>query len=70
MNKIAKDMSKVYAQTSTEALIQNLLRKTHQANKLHGEHGYWSKKELARLNHMIQQIDDELALRAGEVPLF
>jgi len=70
MNKVAKDMSKVYGNTPTIDLIKNRQRKKYEADKLHGIHGYWSKKELDRLNHMIAQIDVELACRAAQRPLF
>jgi len=69
-SKVAKDMSKVYRNTPTVDLIKNRQRKSYQAKQLHGVIGYWSRKELARLNYMISQIDAELEARAMQNPLF
>jgi len=70
MNKIAKDMSKVYAGTSTAALIKNRHGKAVAFYRLNAEDGYWAKKERARIMYMLKQIDAELEARALQIPLF
>jgi len=70
MHKIAKDMSYVYSLITTEALIRNRHKKQVALYRLHGQTGYWAKKECARLNHMLAQLDAELAARAAQEPLF
>jgi len=70
MHKTAKDMSKVYEKTPTIELIRNKGRKQLQLQKALMMGGYWAKKECARLEHMIDQIDAELACRAAQKPLF
>lgn len=70
MNKIAKDMSKVYRNTHTIDLIRNKDRKKIALWRLQRESGYWARKEYARLLHMIHQIDVELEARALQKPLF
>jgi len=70
MNKLAKDMSKVYRNTPTIDLIKNKgrkLRKLHQAEQYNT---YFAKKDRARLRYQIDQIDAELACRAAQEPLF
>jgi len=70
MNKVAKDMSKVYRNTTTEDLVRNRLRKQVELYHAARLPTYWAKKEVARLQHMINQIDIELAARALQQPLF
>jgi len=70
MNKLAKDMSKVYRNTPTIDLIKNKGRKLLQVQRLYKVDGYWVKKDIVRLKHMIDQIDVELAARAAQLPLF
>jgi len=70
MNKIAKDMSKVYRNSSTMDLIKNRRRKAYQLLQMKHETSYWAKKEQTRLVHMIDQIDAELDERALLQPLF
>jgi len=70
MNKLAKDMSKVYRNTPTIELIRNRTRKSYELLKLKNVTGYWAQKDRARLAHMIDQIDAELASRAARQPLF
>jgi hypothetical protein len=70
MNKLAKDMSKVYRNTTTADLIRNRNRKTVELFRVSKMSGYWAKKESARLAHMILQIEVELAARALQQPLF
>jgi len=70
MNKLAKDMSKVYRNTSTIDLIRNRSRKVVEMEKARSMGGYWAKKDVSRLAHMIYQIDAELACRAAQKPLF
>jgi len=70
MNKLAKDMSKVYRSTPTIDLIKNKGRKLLRVQRLYGVDGYWVKKEIARLKYMIDQIDVELSARAAQLPLF
>jgi len=70
MNKTSKDMSKVYRNTSSPDLIKNRMKKRFRAENLKKEHGYWAKKEVARLENMIAQIDAELECRAGLNRLF
>jgi len=70
MNKIAKDMSKVYRNTSTLDLIRNQMLKRHQLSRVQGIPSYWAKKEVSRLEYMIQQIEVELNARAAQSPLF
>jgi len=66
----AKDMSKVYRNTPTIDLIKNRGRKLRQLIKLNQLNGYWAKKDRARLNHMIDQIEVELEARKLQQPLF
>jgi len=70
MNKLAKDMSKVYRNTPTADLIRNRNRKTVELFRVSKLTGYWAKKDCARLAHMINQIDVELESRALQKPLF
>jgi len=70
MNKLAKDMSKVYRNTSSAELVRNRMKKTALLYRVKQMHTYWAKKEVARLEHMIKQIDVELAARAAQQPLF
>jgi len=70
MNKTAKDMSKVYRNTSTIDLIKNKGKKLRQLHKAQEYNTYFAKKDRARLQHMIDQIDVELAARAAQEPLF
>jgi len=70
MNKTAKDMSKVYRNTSTLDLIRNQMLKRHELSRVQGIPSYWAKKEASRLEHMIQQIEAELNCRASQTPLF
>jgi len=70
MNKLAKDMSKVYRNASTADLIKNKHRKQAELYRLKNNYGYWVDKERKRLLHMIGQIDAELACRAAQKPLF
>jgi hypothetical protein len=66
----AKDMYKVYSQTSTIDLIKNRNRKVAQMSRLLGLSGYFVNKERARLCHMIYQIDAVIAARKAQEPLF
>jgi len=70
MKKVAKDMSKVYRNTSTLDLIRNKMLKHHELSRVIGVPSYWAKKERSRLEHMIKQIDAELEARALQQPLF
>ena len=70
MNKMAKDMAKVYFNTPTIDLIKNKGRKLRQLQSLSGYNGYFAKKDRARLQRLIDQIDAELACRAAQKPLF
>jgi len=70
MNKIAKDMSKVYRQTSTFDLIRNRSRKIVELQQWERKGGYWAKKACARITYHIRQIDAELECRAAQKPLF
>jgi len=70
MKKMAKDMAKVYFNTPTIDLLKNRSRKVVQLENLRKVDGYWSKKDIARLAHMIDQIDAVLAARAAQEPLF
>jgi len=66
----AKDMYKVYSRTSTLDLIKNRNRKYVAWRNLTHEKGYWAKKEQARLQHMINQIDAVIEARKLQEPLF
>jgi len=66
----AKDMYKVYSRTSTIDLIKNRNRKTVALFKLSTSHGYWAKKECARLAYLISQIDAVIQSRVDQSPLF
>jgi len=66
----AKDMYKVYSRTPTIDLIKNRNRKSLELYRLKGQTGYWAKKDRARLEHMIRQIDAVIAARQAQVPLF
>jgi len=66
----AKDMYKVYAKTSTIDLLKNRARKVNQLRTMEKFTGYWTKKERARLEHMIKQIDAVIEMRALQEPLF
>jgi len=68
--KVAKDMRKVYRNTPTMDLIRNCMLKQHQLSKVIGVPSYWAKKERARLEHMIAQINAELEARRLQEPLF
>jgi len=70
MNKIAKDMRKVYFDTPTVDLLKNLGRKKLQLMRLEGSYAYWAKKERSRLQYLIDQIEAVLASRAAQEPLF
>jgi len=70
MKKAAKDMEKVYFNTSTVDLLKNRSRKVVQLANLRKVDGYWCKKDIARLEHMINQIDAVLASRAAQKPIF
>lgn len=70
MNRVAKDMSKVYRNTSTIELIRNKQRKQLELMRVANIRSYWARKDAARLAHMIHQIDVELAARAARKPLF
>jgi len=70
MNKVAKDMAKVYRNTSTIELIRNKCRKQLELMKVANVHSYWARKEKARLEYLIKQIDVELAARAAQRSLF
>jgi len=70
MNKIAKDMRKVYQNTSTIDLIKLKGKKIRQLQKISGYNTYFAKKDRLRLIHMIDQIDAELECRALQIPLF
>jgi len=61
----AKDMHKIYAQTSTEALIRNQMKKMVALYHVRMERGYWARKECARLEYLMAQIEDELARRVN-----
>lgn len=66
----AKDMYKAYSGTSTVDLIKNLNRKKAQLWKLGDLNGYWVKKERARLQAMITQLEAVLEARRLQEPLF
>lgn len=66
----AKDMYKVYSKTATIDLIKNKGRKQLELMRLKNQHGYWVKKEVARLEHMIRQIDAVIEARKLQQPLF
>jgi len=66
----AKDMSKVYRNTSSADLVRNRMKKQVEIYRAKKIPSYWAKKEVARLEHMIKQIDAELAARAAQEPLF
>jgi len=66
----AKDMYKVYSKTSTIDLIKNRNRKTVELFRASTSSGYWAKKECARLEHMIRQIDAVIQSRVDQEPLF
>jgi len=70
MNKISKDMSKVYRNTPTIELIKNKGRKHLELMRVKHISSYWAKKETLRLEYMIHQIDVELEYRASQKPLF
>jgi len=70
MNKIAKDMSKVYRNTPTINLIRNKGKKQLALMYARQQWGYFAKKETKRLEYQIAQIDAELACRAAQEPLF
>jgi len=70
MHKISKDMAKVYRNTPTIELIRNRTRKSYELLKLKNVTGYWAQKERSRLEHMVKQLDAELAARAAQQPLF
>jgi len=70
MNKAAKDMAKVYFNTPTIDLLKNRSRKVVQLENLRKIDGYWCRKDILRLSHMIAQIDAVLAARAAQEPLF
>jgi len=66
----AKDMYKVYSRTSTIDLIKNRHRKTVELFRASQHSGYWFKKECARLEHLISQIDAEIQSRVDQEPIF
>lgn len=70
MNKISKDMRKVYRNTPTIELIRNKGRKQLALIRASQMDGYWARKEVTRLVDMIGQIDAELRYRAAQKPLF
>jgi len=70
MNKLAKDMSKVYFKTSTIDLIRNKGRKQLALYKAERAGGYFGRKEAERLRYQIAQIEAVLAERAAQTPLF
>jgi len=70
VNKLAKDMSKVYRNTPTIDLIKNRGRKMLALMRAQQEWGYFAKKEVARLQYQIAQIDAEIAARDAQMPLF
>lgn len=70
MNKLAKDMSKVYRNTSTIDLIKNKGRKMRKLLQAQQYNTYFAKKDRARLQYQIDQIEAELEARARQKPLF
>lgn len=66
----AKDMFTVYSKTSTIDLIRNKNKKQAELFKLKHITSYWAKKEKARLQHMINQIDAVIEARKLQMPLF
>jgi len=66
----AKDMYLVYSKTATMDLIKNKFRKQHELAKLAGFNSYWAKKEKARLEYLIKQIDAVIQSRVDQVKLF
>jgi len=70
MKKLAKDMSNVYRNTPTIDLIGNKGRKELALMRARRAGGYFGKKEVARLEYQIAQIDAVLASRAAQSPLF
>jgi len=70
MHKIAKNMHKVYVNTPTINLIKNKGRKTLALMRARRQGGYLAKKEIARLEYQIAQIDAVLASRGAQFPLF
>jgi len=70
MSKVAKDMRKVYQNTSTADLIKNKHRKQVELAKLRDFRSYWAGKDRARCAALIDQINAELEARAAQIPLF
>jgi len=66
----AKDMYRVYSKTSTVDLIKNRNKKIRELNKIRGLGGYWVKKDVLRLVHMIAQIDAVIESRRLQERLF
>jgi len=66
----AKDMYRVYSKTSTVDLIKNRNKKIRELNKIRGLGGYWVKKDVLRLVHMIAQIDAVIESRRLQEHLF
>lgn len=70
MNKVAKDMAKVYRNMSTIDLIKNKGKKLRQLHQAQQYNTYFAKKDRIRLRKMIDQIDAELERRAAQLPPF
>lgn len=70
MNKVAKDMAKVYRNTPTIDLIRNKGRKQLELLKVEKIKAMWAQREVRRLRWMIHQIDVELESRALQGSLF
>jgi len=66
----AKDMYLVYSKTATVDLIKNKFRKQYELAKLAGLNSYWARKEKARLEYLIKQIDAVIQSRVDQVKLF
>jgi len=70
MKNAAKDMSKVYRNTPTVDLIKNKGRKMRKLMQAQQYNTWFAKKDRARLQYQIDQIDAELESRALQKPLF
>jgi len=66
-----RDMSHVYRQTKTFDLMSNLARKEVELYRLRKKPlTYWIKKDIARVEHYIRQIEAELRSRRDQMQLF
>lgn len=65
MNKLTKDMRKVYAGFSTIDLIRLKMGKELRLMQAKQSKGYFAKKEVKYWSEMIAKIDEELARRSA-----